>query len=345
MKLAIPALGVGAAYQLLRTSGVDPVRTGAIESAADAVAALPLSLIFITAPFLLITAGAAAAFAYSLEHWWGYRLERRRGSTETLVVSHGLLTRRSKDLEVRRMRGAELVETPLLRLARGARPNAVTTGLSRASSSPGQSQKALGPGMSREEAARVAAAALDHPDPPPFDRAVLRPHPKAARRRRVLRGSAAASAAALTAAAAVVALADPGNSATVTTTAGAVGTPVLAALAALLLTVPLASMAALDNYRALGNRLTPRYLVTRHGLLQRRTVALEREGIVGWNFRSTYFQRRTGLFTLTATTAAGSGAYSAPDMATTDAVDLADRAVPDLLTPFLEHQPASSLPG
>ena len=57
--------------------------------------------------------------------------------------------------------------------------------------------------------------------------------------------------------------------------------------------------------RSLGHTLAEGYVVARSGSLNRRREALEIEHVIGWTFRSTWFQRRTGLTTLVATTAGG----------------------------------------
>jgi putative membrane protein len=62
---------------------------------------------------------------------------------------------------------------------------------------------------------------------------------------------------------------------------------------------------------------------------------LDRGGIVGWTITESPFQRRSGLLTVTATTAAGDGHYDVADVGRDDGLDLAARAVPGLLEPFL----------
>lgn len=101
--------------------------------------------------------------------------------------------------------------------------------------------------------------------------------------------------------------------------------------------LPLAVALALDAYRNLGHALSGRYLVTRSGTLRRSTAALERAGVIGWTVKQSYFQRRAGLLTLTATTAAGGGAYSAYDTDAAEGLTFAAEAVPGLLEPFLEQ--------
>ena len=102
--------------------------------------------------------------------------------------------------------------------------------------------------------------------------------------------------------------------------------------------LPVGALLALDRYRNLGHQLTVRHLVTRHGSVQRRTVALQRAGVIGWTFRQSVFQRRAGLVEVEAITAAGAGGYTVLDVAAPDGVALADATTPHLLTPFLQHQ-------
>jgi putative membrane protein len=85
--------------------------------------------------------------------------------------------------------------------------------------------------------------------------------------------------------------------------------------------------------------------VTRAGSLVRRRSMLACDGIIGWNLRQSFFQRRAGLATLVATTAAGRQGYAVLDIPLEEAVRLADRALPDLLAPLLtepdDHSRAS----
>jgi putative membrane protein len=99
--------------------------------------------------------------------------------------------------------------------------------------------------------------------------------------------------------------------------------------------LPLGAALAYDRYRSLGHALVGRTLVTRGGSLVRRRCVLAREGIIGWNLEQSFFQRRAGLATLVATTAAGRQRYAVQDVPIEEAVSFADQAVPGLLTPFL----------
>ncbi|MFJ4216622.1 PH domain-containing protein, partial [Streptomyces hydrogenans] len=151
----------------------------------------------------------------------------------------------------------------------------------------------------------------------------LTPHPRAARARRLRRALAA-----VLLPAAVLAL------------LGALLAPVLLYVAAgwTLVLSPLAAALALDAYRSLGHALGGACLVTRSGTARRATVALQRSGIIGWTVKQSYFQRRAGILTLTATTAAGERAYDVLDADASEGLVFAAEAVPGLLTPFLETE-------
>lgn len=165
-------------------------------------------------------------------------------------------------------------------------------------------------------ARRVAAAVLDD-GVRPMD-AALRRHPRAALRRRAVW-------------AALLTGAVTGVLAWAGATVGFVaGWAWLAGPAALPVTLGLAVVA----YRALGHALVGDYLVTRAGLNSRTTAALQRRAVIGWTLRQSVFQRRLGLVTVTATTAAGRERYSLVDADADEAVAFAEEAVPGLLAPF-----------
>jgi putative membrane protein len=122
-------------------------------------------------------------------------------------------------------------------------------------------------------------------------------HPPAARRRRIVRALAAGllvSAAGLL----VVGLGGP-------------WWPLAAGGVLTLLGVPL----GLGRYASLGHVAGPRSFSVRSGWLVREQAVLERRAVVGWQVRQSFFQRRAGLATVTACVGAGSGGYTALDMA------------------------------
>ena len=105
--------------------------------------------------------------------------------------------------------------------------------------------------------------------------------------------------------------------------------------AAIALVVPALALAE-DRYRSLGHAFAGARLVARLGSLVRRRSILDPEGIIGWNVEQTLFQRRAGLATLIATTAAGHQHYDVEDVELGEALRFAEEVRPGLLEPFLE---------
>lgn len=323
--LALPVIVLGGGIQLLDTFGVEGEAFDAASDGAHSFDAMPVALVVALFVAGLVVVGAVAAGALFVESWWGFALARELGGT--LRVRRGLLTARSISIEQRRLRGVELSEPLLLRAARGATLHAIASGLRSDGDVKSARTNALLPSVPRAEAARVAAAVLQEPAAA-TQLAVLRQHPRAALRRRLVRATAA-FAAALGAALLTGPLLGwiPGWS-------------WLAALPLLAVALPL----GFDAYRGLGHHVMGRYLVTRHGTFVRRTHALQRDGVIGWTVRRSFFQRRAGLVTLTATTAAGSGGYRIVDVGDREGIAFAEEAVPGILAPFLERSSATSAP-
>ncbi|HWO68377.1 MAG TPA: PH domain-containing protein [Umezawaea sp.] len=270
------------------------------------ITSAPLALtIAVLLGVVLVLAVIASLLVYVVQ-FWGYRLTREDDGT--LRVRRGLLTTRSVSVDEDRLRGVEVQEPLLLRLGRGARTTAVATGLG----TKGESSLLLPPAPVAE-AHRVAHEVLRERESP--TRAPLRRHPLVALRRRVVRAVLP-----------------------VLLLAGVLAffAPSWTWQAALAL-LPFAALMGWDRYRALGHALTDRYLVTRSGSALRETVALQRGGIIGWRVSRSFFQRRAGLATVSATTAAGDGVYHVIDVDEESGLLLADAAVPDLLRPFLER--------
>jgi putative membrane protein len=301
------------AANAVNESNIDPRSIGPLRDAGDrldalgsafAVAALVVAIVLAVA--LFSAAGYVLAF-------YGFRLTRRPEGT--LHVVRGLITTRAVTIEERRLRGVEVSEPLLLRAVRGARCTAIATGL-RAGRGRERGGALLLPPAPRAEAWRVAADVLGTDDPATC---ALADHGPRARRRRYTR--------ALLGCTPVVA--------GVFVASAALGWPAWAWLAALL-PLPGAAALAADRVRSLGHAVTPTTLVSRLGSLVRRRSMLAREGIIGLNLSRSYFQRRAGLVTLTATTAAGEQSYAVPDVTPAEALRVADAAMPGLLAPFLE---------
>ncbi len=291
-----------------------------LDRARALLAGLPVAgtvAMLVTAALVVGAAGSLLAFT---EKWWNFRLDREPGAT--LRVRRGLLAARSISLEERTLRGVELVEPWGLRWAGAARVDAVGAGLVTRSDEIDVHHTLL-PAAPRALADRVAAVVLGEAVPPTVS-VRLAPHPPAARARRLRRGLAAALLPVLGCLASGLVLV----------------AAVLAAVA-----VPVALAVALDMYRNLGHGISGRYLVTRSGSARRSTVVLRRDGVIGWTVTQSVFQRRAGLITITATTAAGAGAFSAPDVGESAGLRFAEESVPELFGPFLERDRVPALPG
>jgi len=269
---------------------------------------IPLVVVVFLVGFLIL--GAIFSVLGYLITNWGFTLSRdSRG--RSFHVRRGLLTTTETSLERERVRGLEVVEPLGLRLVGAARLAAIVTGVSGSGS--GSSQ--LVPPAPREVIDTTGEAVLELSAPL---HVALVQHGPAARRRRYTR--ALLGAAVLPTVALVLVLASPLE-----------WWVVLPALLAL----PVAALLAMDRYRRLGHGLSEDYLVVRSGSLGGRRDVLQRSGIIGWNIQQSWFQRRAGLVTLVATTAAGRQAYAALDIPEALAIRLAETAVPGLVTPFL----------
>lgn len=293
---------VGAAFNLIGDLGVNPRDIGPVGSAADRFGAAPLWLGVLVIVVVLLALSVLGALGLFAERWYGYRLTRQTGTdgSSTLRVTRGMLTRRSLSVAENRLRGAEILEPLLLRLGgRGAQCRALATGLTRASQG-----GVLQPPVPRAEAHRVASVTLGAP-PAEITLAEVYPHPRAALLRRMNR-------AVLPAAVLVLVAFGVGRLAPELSWVGP----------ASLVLLPLAALVGWDRYRNLGHRVTTRHLVTREGSLLRRTVALQLHGVIGWTVRQSVFQRRAGLATVEAITAAGRGGYRILDMAAADVAPL-----------------------
>jgi putative membrane protein len=292
----------------------DPQNWGPARHLADrlghapvALTALALLLLALMAVVVASTVGYALAF-------WDFRLTRHPGGT--LHVSRGLITTRATTIEERRLHGAEVSEPLLLRMVAGARLIAIATGL-RVGRGAERGGSLLVPPAPRAEVRRVAAEVIGAPEPVTCPLAAHGPRARTRRYTRALAGWAL-----LVAALAIVHWAISG--------------PWWLPVAALAL-LPIAVALAADRYRNLGHAVTGGRLVAGGGSLIRRRAVVAAEGIIGWNVERSFFQRRAGLATLTATTAAGEQHYDVQDVEIGEALGVAEELLPGLAAPFLER--------
>jgi len=276
-----------------------------------------LSIIGLIAVLLAaaIVVGIIGSLGLFVEMWYRYTLRREDGN---LVMSRGLLNTRSLTLERRRLRGVEVVEPLGVRVLRAARVDVIATGMRQRAEDDKADPKTLLPAAPFDVARRVAAEVLGSEA---ATATAVTGHPRAALWRRVRWGLYC-----------VLALA------ALFTVLGFLLTDVLLHVAWISAVVgtPVAVFLAFESYRNLGHGLAEKHLVARFGVGSRRTAALLRSGVIGWTISSSPFQRRAGLVTVKATTAANRGAYPVYDVGVDEGLRFADEAVPGLLTPFLE---------
>lgn len=315
-----PVLGGAAAGTVMQVSDWFGAQGRVIEWVGERFRDTSLTAMIVILAVAAVAAGVVGALGLWVEMWWNYRLEREPGGT--LRIRRGLLTSRSVSIEERRLRGVDLVEPLGIRTFGAARVDAITTGLAKDDEEQHGDHNTLLPAAPRPVADAVAADVLRETVSPTG--APLTGHPLAARGRRLRRAYWA-----VLVPVAVLAL------------LGALLTPVLLwiALGCAVVGLPAGVFLARDAYRGLGHTVSGDYLVVRSGTVRRSTAALERAGVIGWTVGQTYFQRRAGVLSVTATTAAGAGAYTAHDTDASEGLAFAAEAVPGLLDPFLERVP------
>jgi putative membrane protein len=304
--LVIAAGVVGLATQGLNTVGgferLDPRRVADGAAGWSAWAAVPIGLLLAAA---VVSVLSVAGYVVTN---WGFTLRHGGGAWH---LRRGLITTRETALDDERVRGVSVGRPLGLRLAGGGRTSAIVTGLDRRQSG----SSLLVPPAPRAVVERVAGAVLGTDAPVT---APLRGHGPRARARRYTR--ALGPAVALLAATLLLVL---------------VAELPLWPVAVVALLLPIAAALAADRSGALGHALVEGYVVVRSGSLDRRREALSVDGVIGWNLRSTWFQRRAGLTSLVATTAGGRQAITALDIPEGEAVALAHEALPALVGQFL----------
>lgn len=269
---------------------------------------------------LLVVTGAVGvvgmAAGFFTEHA-RFRLERVPAESGTVLrTTQGLFKTREITRDDNRLRGMAISEPLLWRWMRMADTNVITTGLSVWSSS-----ATILPRGPRSVARSVAGAVLGE-ERSPLE-APLRRHPVSALRRRLVW-------AALVTGAVVGVLgwlgATTGMAERVWWVTG-------------LVLLPLAWGAAAVGYGALGHGVAGPYLVVRSGAVSRVTSALRVGAVSGVRVRQSVLQRRLGLATVVATTAAGSGGYAASDLAVGEAAGFAEVVLPGHVAPFRVDAP------
>lgn len=315
LSVSTPLLGAAAFGAVMQVSEWFQLQGAVFTTVRDLFGGLSIIGLIAVLVAAALVVGVIGSLGLFVEMWYRYSLRREDGN---LVMSRGLLNTRSLTLERSRLRGVEVVEPLGVRLARAARVDVIATGMRQRAEDENTDPKTLLPAAPFDVARRVAAEVLGSDA---ATATAVTGHPRAALWRRVRWGL-------------YCVLAFAGLLAVL----GLLLTDVLlhiAWIAAVVLT-PVAVFLAYESYRNLGHGLAPEHLVARFGVGSRRTAALLRGGVIGWTISSSPFQRRAGLVTVKATTAANRGAYPVYDVGIDDGLRFADEAVPGLLTPFLE---------
>lgn len=292
--LAMIITAVGVIYQT--GVGVALDNSQLARSGLDAAQRLGVAVSVAIVVLVLLTLSVLLSVLQSLVAYANLVLRR---DADVLHLRHGLLRVREHTYDMRRLRGGTLREPLLVRMFGGARLDAVMTGVG----GEGQASLLLPP-CPADTARDVLTDLIEQPD---AVAGPLRSHGPAAVRRRWTR---------------------------------ALALPVLAAPALLVVGVPAwawigwgvitaAAMAvAADRARSLGHRVDAGWLVARAGSLERRRDCLDAAGIIGWTVRQTLLQRRAGVATLIAATAAGHKHYRVIDVPAAQAWTIAASATP-----------------
>ena len=294
--LAMIAAAVGLLYQAGAGAALQNSRLA--RSGLDAAEHFGVAASVAVAAVVVVAASVVLSVLRSLVTYGNLVLRR---DADVLHLEHGLLRVREHTFDMRRLRGGTLREPLLVRLFGGARLDAVMTGVGGA-----REASLLLPPCPRATAEAVLSELIARPD---VVTGPLTAHGVAATRRRWTR--------ALTLPAVLL----------VAMVALYSSTPVWLWPVWAVLTV-CSVLLAIDRSRALGHRVDAEWLVARAGSLDRRRDCIAAAGIIGWTVRQTLLQRRAGVATLIAASAAGVKAYRVIDVPAELAWSIAGAASP-----------------
>ncbi|MFF2088207.1 PH domain-containing protein [Nocardia sp. NPDC058176] len=332
LAIIAPIAGLGAQYGL-----IDVLSSSAPVEHIDDDSTPVVVIIIAGLTLLSLALVSLAACGQYLATWFGLRV---LDNGTTLHLRHGLFTTRQITLDLARFRGATLSEPLLLRAARAAQlemimtgenprqkilPQAPRTAVERTLDELLRTRRRPGDTPPPFTSPSLTKASTESAAPQPISGATLGTielyrHGPAARRRRYTKAA----------------------------------WPVIILLTAMLvlvftgvdlpgwtwtLPVSLAIVMAIlaeDRYRGLGHRVLPgttgpTWLITRRGSLDRNRDCLEAPGIIGWTVRQTFWQRRSGLASVVAATAAGKKAYLVDDIPHDQALALIEAVTPGRL--------------
>ncbi|MFD7915400.1 PH domain-containing protein [Streptomyces sp. NPDC059752] len=305
-------------HSMLLVVGLDLV--GACRDVIDRVAPDGGPVAWLCWGLLVVVLGLCGLACGFVTQNWGLRLLRvHTGDGSSLLTRRGLLSTREVHRDDSRIRGIQINEPLLTRWMGLTETSLVSTGLATISFT-GDPAAGILPRAPLKEVRRVVAQVLPGPVRPL--EVPLRRHPPAALVHRL-----------------VWALVAPAAACGLLGWLGATGAVPPWAWTVPLWMLPVTVGLAVLAHRALGHTLAGPYLVMRHGLMPRRTVALRTEAVIGLKLRQTLLQRALGLVTVGVPTAAGERFYHAPDMSVDQFIEFADEIVPELTGDFLDRRP------
>ncbi len=320
LAVVAPIAGLGAQYGL-----IDVLSNSAVVRDLDDDTAVIVAIVIAGVTVLTLLLVNLAACAQYLATWFGLRV---LDNGTTLHLRHGLFTTRQITLDLARFRGATLNEPLLLRAARAAQLEMIMTG-----ENPRQKILPQAPRTAVERTLdellrtrrRPGTDSMTSTAPQPITGTTLGTidlirHGPAAHRRRYTRAAWPVGAVIV----GMLAFALAGN-----------GLPLWSWTFPVVFALVMAALAE-DRYRGLGHRVLPgttgpTWLITRRGSLDRNRDCLEAPGIIGWTVRQTFWQRRAGLATVVAATAAGKKAYQVVDIPIDQAAQLIEAVTPGRL--------------
>lgn len=248
-------------------------------------------------------AGVLAMLTYAIRFGKYALLDHGR----VLYVQNGILRRKHIALDKERLRGVEMRRPLFVRLVGGGRLEPIMTGTKR-----GSKASTLLPLAPARDVRRVARRVLGTEAPVDVP---LRRHPWPAKRRRLTRGL-------------LPAYWLIGLVVLLRLDKGAEVDPWIRwfAIPAILFFVVM----SIDRVFQLGHGVSQGYLISSHGSLQAKRIALSADGIVGWQFSQSPFQRWSKVANMRVATPAGQGVYAIIDMADDEGWALAEAITPGI---------------
>ncbi|MDS1114000.1 PH domain-containing protein [Gordonia westfalica] len=303
--LAIAAAICGIGLQIANDAGMFDEGVGLARDAFHSLRSIPLALIIAVVVVVVVLVGAVLSVLGYVLSYWDFQLTRHGDGT--LRTERGLLTTSAISFDEKRIRGSHLTEPILMRPLKGARLQAIATGATK--------HPLLLPPAPIDEAMRVADLVTRERSELT---ASLTGHGRVAHIRRLNRGF-------LTGLAILVGITIPAVAGAISLGWIAVGVLALAGSIGL----------GVVRARHLGHRVTARSVVIAPPSVARQRIVVDRDGVIGWASRSSFFQRRAGVSTLILATAAGSEHYSLVDVDDATAAAITADVTPDWVAPFL----------